>query len=373
MQLTSTDETDLLLPLYGGVHDRSEWVTFLTRIRHRTGADYASLIFAQGETPIHLSSEVFSGRDLRAEAREKGLEQLYEKDRLPYDRLRPGRVYDMVEFVAGDPVFREFHETFNRELRLRDERMMRIKEQEGTSAWLAMARGSGTFSGVDAALLAALAPHVAIALRSFVLAERDRIRAAASREGLARSNVGWIALSHDARLIDIEPQLARLLGGGGESPVAVLGERLLVDTPTARQTLIQTAQLFARAPDSPPRALRFMDSPRLDALLVPMRERPQAALALPVMLVLCRLPRDTEEPSKSVRGEMLGALFGLSRREAELALAIAEGHKIGEAAAAMGLTEETARGYSKAIYAKTGTRGQVELMRILYLSSSSLS
>ncbi len=45
--------------------------------------------------------------------------------------------------------------------------------------------------------------------------------------------------------------------------------------------------------------------------------------------------------------------------------AAAEGYKrqITEAAQAHGLTVETARYYSKKIYAKTGARGQVDLVR----------
>lgn len=44
-----------------------------------------------------------------------------------------------------------------------------------------------------------------------------------------------------------------------------------------------------------------------------------------------------------------------------------------EAAHMMGLTDETARNYSKRIYAKMGVRGQAELVRLIFLSSASLA
>lgn len=368
MQLTSTDETDLLMPLYAGVHDQDAWKTFLARLQRRTGADHASLIFAQGDTPMHLAKEVFAGRDLRREARLWGLEALYEQDRLPYDRLRPGRIYQPGEFVADDARFHEFHDAFNRRLGLSDERIVRIKEQEGTSAWLVLARNQDAFSAADGALLAAVAPHVAIALRSFVLTERQRIRLCASRDGLARAGVGWIVLGRDARIIDVDPDLAAMLRKLQRTDT-LAGERLHVDSPRNRQLLIQLAHDFARDPAAMPRALVLSDTPRLHALLVPMTERPEAALSLPVMLAFCRHAR---APGCDRRA-MLGALFGLSLREAELALAMSEGRSISEAATAMRWTLETARSYSKRVYAKLGVRGQAELVRAVFLSSAHLA
>ena len=368
MQLTGVDETDLLLPLYAGVHDQAEWKTFLMRVQRRTDADYASLIFAQGDTPIHLSKEVFAGRNLREEARALGVESLYDMGRLPYDRLRPGRVYHMAEFTSIDAQSRAFHENYNRQMGLSDERIVRIKEQEGTSAWLMLARNQGVFSAADSALLAAVAPHVAVALRSFVLSERDRIRAAASSDGLSRAGVGWIALGRDARIIDLDPKLAPLLRDISGA-TALVGDRLHVDSPAARDALLQAAATFAAHPDALPRALTLREEPRLEALLVPMAERAEATLAVPVMLAFCRVARPADHDRKAVLRE----LFGLSAREAELALAMSEGQSIGEAAAAMGLTNETARGYSKNIYAKMGVRGQAELVRQIFMSSAALA
>ena len=60
---------------------------------------------------------------------------------------------------------------------------------------------------------------------------------------------------------------------------------------------------------------------------------------------------------------MLVDLFGLLPSEARLANALANGASLAEAAEQMGLTIETVRNYSKKIFAKTGTRGQADLVR----------
>ena len=52
---------------------------------------------------------------------------------------------------------------------------------------------------------------------------------------------------------------------------------------------------------------------------------------------------------------------------------LARGRSIAEAGAALGLTIETARNYSKRIYAKLGLRGQAELVRRFYERGASLA
>jgi DNA-binding CsgD family transcriptional regulator len=55
----------------------------------------------------------------------------------------------------------------------------------------------------------------------------------------------------------------------------------------------------------------------------------------------------------------------LSEREAALAIALSRGQTIVEAGRDLHLTHETARNYSKRIYAKTGTSGQADLVRMV--------
>ncbi|MFT3977068.1 MAG: hypothetical protein QM688_08160 [Sphingomonas bacterium] len=98
-------------------------------------------------------------------------------------------------------------------------------------------------------------------------------------------------------------------------------------------------------------------TPRLEALLVP------AATGMTAPL----------RASAPVDAAALEALHGLTRSEARLAAALAGGESIAEAAARIGLTIETARNYSKRIYAKTGARGQGDLIRLLLGGAAALA
>ncbi len=66
-------------------------------------------------------------------------------------------------------------------------------------------------------------------------------------------------------------------------------------------------------------------------------------------------------------------LYGLTRAESRLAAKLAQGRSLDEAAAMLNITTQTARGYIKRILGKTGTKRQVELVRLLLLSPAHLS
>jgi DNA-binding CsgD family transcriptional regulator len=78
-------------------------------------------------------------------------------------------------------------------------------------------------------------------------------------------------------------------------------------------------------------------------------------------LLLIRAGSCGAEPDHAV----LADLYGLGRSEAALAACIARGLSLIDAAHVLGLSVETVRNYSKRIFAKTGARGQADLVRIL--------
>ena len=354
MALTSRDETDLLLPLFRGLSDAVPFSDFLERVRQRTRAEYVGIVYRTG-TGAHAEVHGFhAGIDLRARAQEDDPLDTHALDRGHYENLRPGRVYSIAEFLDHDPVYRAERIRRMQRLGIADERVVRLHDNAGTSAWLMMARAAPC-SAVDSALLSSLAPYVEEALRVHVDQERNRIRASVSVQGLARSATAWMVLDREARLLSIDPRLDTWMRETlGYSPR--LGERLRDLGPRAERELLAAAAHFTGPQPGAPRPLLLFEDPRLEALLTTTTDMPR-----PSMLVLCRLPN--ARTSASV--DRLAALFDLPPREAELAIALNEGLSIAEAAERMGLTLETARNYSKRLYAKLGVRGQAELVRLV--------
>jgi hypothetical protein len=69
----------------------------------------------------------------------------------------------------------------------------------------------------------------------------------------------------------------------------------------------------------------------------------------------------------------LGELFDLSPAVARFAWALGRTGGIAESAEQLGLTIETARFYSKQLYAKLGVKGQAELARRILTSAAALA
>ena len=76
---------------------------------------------------------------------------------------------------------------------------------------------------------------------------------------------------------------------------------------------------------------------------------------------------DPDTPLDSSDQQHLRELYSLTGGEARLASWLLQGKSVEQAAAAMGITVNTARAYLKRIYNKTGVRRQPELMRLLLL------
>lgn len=362
MALTANDETDLLLPLLRGIADPAQLHEFLERVRRRTEAEYVSVILKQGDGPHAPVTDFHAGRDLRASARAIDPFDLHALERLHYDKLRPGRVYSVAEFVDHDPVFRVERLAKMKRLGIVDERMVRLADitastagSEGaTRAWMILARAQPC-TAADSALLSSLVPYLEAALSTYVALEAHRVRASVSSQGMARSATAWMVLDREARLLALDPRLEAWMREH-RGYVPRLGERLRDLDVQAERELAAAAPLFASADPPRPRPVLLHDDPRLEALLTATTDMPA-----PSMLVLCRLPNARTRES----AERLSRLFNLPPREAQLAIALNEGQSIAEAAEAMGLTLETARNYSKRLFAKLGVRGQPELVRLV--------
>jgi len=109
--------------------------------------------------------------------------------------------------------------------------------------------------------------------------------------------------------------------------------------------------------------------PWVDLLIVPAAPDLQSPAASGAAVAYIQ----GDNRSRSDRHEQIAELFGLLPSEARLALALSNGQSIAEAAQRLGITVETARNYSKKIYAKMGARGQSDLIRFILTSVLALS
>ena len=322
MRIPNLGETELLVPLHSGMFEQPMWHGFLRHLRRVCGAAGVTFLLRGGDGRGDVALN--EGAPIA----------------LPEAPMREARVY------AGD------------ELGLADRALRVVRVGAGDRA-LTLAIGDSPAPGAEiASLLSALVPHLRVALDVLAAIERERSRASVSAEALRRMNFGWIAVDERCRIVELDAQAERLLERSGALRRGPY-DRLIPSAPAIDRQLTGIVRTMARDRRDRPQAINVSQDPWIDILVAPMRIPALAGGGKAVALVYLRGDRS----SSADRHEQLVDLFDLTPAEARLAWSLAQGLSIAEAAEAHDLTIETARYYSKRIYAKTGARGQVDLVR----------
>lgn len=344
--ITRSDETELLTALHEGIHEDPRWLSFITRLRRRSLADRAALLLRSGKAANWI--EIFA--EMRGGQVRKGQQQVPASIAPPlYSGLHGDRVYSHHDiFEPGEMAPSPDRGNRPPAPDRRFQRAIYVSDRQGGAcAGLVLERQEADFTAANGALLRDLAPHLEIALRNLVALERERFRLSLANEALERAGIGWAMLDEGGRLLDSSSIAARVPGRHGRLPGVARGFGCV------------TAEAEPEQDGEPP----------LEFLTVPAPGRPLAAFARPAAVALVR-----RAPRPRVgQDRLLAKRFELSISEARLAVRLAQGLSIAEAADDLHLTIETARNYTKRVYAKTGTRGQVELVRLVLTSAALLA
>ncbi len=356
MALGTLDERDLLLPLYSGVDEEPLWETFLNRLLARTRAQRLSLLIRPGGivgTPP-IQRTIAARGDARSEAR-FDIEEFNAAGLLPYASLRPDRVYSLEEVVIADsPEAVRRQREVMAAASVGHARFIRIVARGDHNAWLVLLNDRRDFGAGDSALLSSLAPHLALALAMLMETRTLRLRATIAEDALALIGVGQAMLDSDGRVVIADPIAA------AELDVQSTGRPQI--RASAAQALNTACRELAKAPPAARRTVRYDERLGKDMLL---RRAPVAAGSTLSGGYSVGLVRQAVRENATSAARVTAATLGLSTREAALAEAISRGHSIVDAGAELQLTRETARNYSKRIYAKTGAGGQADLVRLL--------
>ncbi len=328
MAITPTDESNLLLPLFEGIFEQPLWETFLRRLAQRTGAQRVRLTVQNSAAPEQMPLRRRVLADRLAQRDDPGEPDPI--DARVYAALRPNRVYAIEELREFDP----------QAAHVGDARLIRVAGRGDLHAWIVLLHEREAFAAADSALLTALAPLVATALSIFATLGGMRLRLEAAEATLALLGIEQEVLDRSGKVLGEEARAGMFVPV--QSPALAGACLALADAePTERRMIATEDQDLLLRPTGKSRA----DLPH-----------PAAAVAM--------LRTKRREPADS-GAQVLARQYGLSPREAALAEAISRGVPLIEAGQTLRLTAETTRNYSKRIYAKTGTSGQADLVRLV--------
>lgn len=333
------DETDLILQLHADAAAGGNWAGLCERLTVLTRAR-AAVLAAQD-----LDGATASDVGLAALPTDLAAVIAAPEDPCGLRRMRPGRVHSAADLPGPGlpPAPWQL-------------RAMAVRLAGQAMAWVVIAREHSDFRAADGVLLSALAPHLPQAVAQWRAARQARARAALLGRLVAGLGAAWLGFDADGRVCAHHSGAGTLLQG-----VARLrpGQRLDLPDPDAAARLERALRRLGSSGGAGAEVVVALGRPPAPALLL-ARAGPDAADLGAKTLGWLRVP-----PTMTPDPALAAALLGITPAEARLALTLARGATLREAAAALALTEQTARSYSRQIYARTGLRGQSDLMRAL--------
>lgn len=221
------------------------------------------------------------------------------------------------------------------------------------------------FSAAQIALLDILVPHLRSALTTRRRLAELQARAGSLEDALDKLSSALVMLDVSGRAVFVNAAALSILSSG--YGVSLANSRLSAaqHTETKKlQCLIEMAiatgtgkALYGGGTMSIPREGKAP----LHLLVSPLCSEDRAIPGSAVAIVFLTDP----EQGSSVPAEVLRTLFGLTQAEAKIALAILNGHTLSETADLNRVSRETVKSQMNAIFSKTRTRRQGELIRLL--------
>lgn len=290
----------------------------------------------------------------------------------PFVRLKEGDVVTAEELIGKSwlesPVYRDYLKPLDiRHLLGAD-----IYTPEGIECRLRITRSHDArpFSAEDRALLRFLLPHLKRSIRiharlDFLECERQLFAGTVNRMLL-----GMISFDQGGAILETNTEARRILAE--KDGITLSGNTLVVHgSQEGRELQRMIRQALTPAPQGSEgpgvvealAVTRPSGRSKLGVLVkaIPLgqwsesKHRPAAVVFL----------RDPESNAVQPSHELVRRLFELTRMEATLALLLAEGYTLDEAAEKMNVRRNTARTHLRSIFCKTGVTRQTMLVRLL--------
>lgn len=379
----SAASSTLLGLIYEGLSEAVPWHDFAEALRIALAARNVII------TLHHVNND---GSDVYVMASIPGdevdwaaVEATYRTEFMDNDPLRPSSMEPGQINVIGPATAGTRKHRFLQDIGLSQSLRLCVAEPGGVRCWVDVIRSSESpdpcFSPADMALLRELMPHMTRAVGLYARLKRQEIEKTIYESMVDHFALGCILLNDQREVLHINRVASSIIADW--PGISVSQNRLSLAERGAQAELNQaiSAVMAARAESRPLQGgelVRLGDcQSKLLGLLVypaPLLHYYQGGQAPCAVVYLSDLTAslDALRPTQSHSLSRIGQLFRLTRQESTLALLLAYGNTIAQAAQEMGIAEIAARNYSKKIYSKMGIASQADLIRLVLRSISVL-
>jgi DNA-binding CsgD family transcriptional regulator len=358
-------EADFLDLVYEAAVDPARWFTVLQRYADMMDGHYASLVIQDQVTGDGRSIETPDEpeRHVLYFGHFAGCNPLL---RIQDHPARPRVMTDEEKLPKSELIRTEFYNDFLRKYDMHSLLIARLTIEGSKTTVMNVIRSPRreTFGACEIETAGKFLPHLARAVR---LAERFACvqeESCGTREMIDRSSHAAFLVAGDGRIRYLNRAAENLLAQKRGLALRNAGLSAMTDALSRRlQGLVAAA-----ASRKGERTSGAMAIPR------PGGRRPLSIIVSPVpsdpLSVFCSGPLaivSARDPDLdvSISEQRIRDVLGLTRAEARIALKLMEGCDSREAAQAIGISYYTVRAHLARIFAKTGTRGQADLIALL--------
>jgi DNA-binding CsgD family transcriptional regulator len=368
---------ELIKLIYQGPMETQPWQSFVTRLRAVVDAMALTVVLYPSDdqhTEIHVIASA-PGKDIDWDT----LNWHYIRDYMAMDptapdKTAPGQLLNIENF-KDSTYYREFLQPNGVEHAIR----MGFSEPGGMHCWLAAAksREDGPFTAADTGLLQYLLPHLEQALMLYANIMLSQSEKSLYREAIEHLSFGSILLDGDRKIISANQIAIGIAAKHAE--INIDDDTLTLADRDANASFQQAldAAIASRTAAATGRQLELARVECAGGNVIGLLIRPTPRMPYyhgrhtpNVIIYVSDLEQHIESwnQPQSEPQQLIAKLFKLTQTEAKLALLLADGRTLAEAAVAMNITEKTARNHSKNIYEKTSIKRQVDLVRLIYKS-----
>ena len=340
---------DLLQTLYGGLTRSPPWEEFLRALAAITDTTFATLLIGRGHARI--DAHVTPGADPE---RTEEYQRISQAD--PFVGLPEGQVVSFRDFVSHVPArFRDWLDV----ARSSEILGVDLHRPPDVAVRLRLTREDSQtqFGDAERALLERLIPHLRIALDLHARLTITQAESQLFSSAMAGLAVATLILDREGRILRRNALATQMIEEG--SIIAEQHGKLEVRTGSSAATI---NRILASPPPQGEEILFEVAASDGPALHARARAVPSSAYADGAWLAL--FIADPARPA-GLSEVLLRERFHLTRAEAGLALHLAQGATLADAADALGITYNTTRSHLRAIFAKTNTHRQVKLITLL--------
>ena len=375
--LAETD--DIISRIYQGPLEAKPWQSFLRALRLRMDCEVAAISLSPGRTDA-APLVIWDRRDSTKEAQLRELAadhaRLAHLDHLSLSLKRPGDIFTLDEVIPRAKLLKsEFYKKIIKPHDIEHQLGMYFAEPSGWECNIGLMNGAKkpNFGKAEKDFFMGFRPHLEKALEIYARLKRNQLEKEILEDSLDRLAIGTVILDGRGRVIDTNRAARETIKV--TRAMALVDDRLVLKKPDDNIRLaraVKQAIAARKTPNTFVEALRITSQTEPDlGLLVksmPLTDRYQADVSPSVIIYV----GDSAQRNLAQEG-FIAQLFGLTPTEAFLATLLANGFTLAEAAAKLGVTENTIRGYAKKIFAKTGVSRQADLVRLILKSVALLA